>query len=546
MTPPNDQRAPAPLPFSATAAATPRWLIVALLVLVTVQWITYHRSFLKLPAVDVFPEMLEIHRGEVEGPGAFFLHSMSNKAYRPLDSLLLWFFGRMSTEHPMWGIHFITLLLGSCVAGVGTLWVRELRLSRIGAAVAIGLMCLHPILTLSMASVDGVDSVGSTALLWFAAYLVLRARTRASAVAMGTILFIVGSLLKEYTFALVPISICLAVCLRARTEPFWKDRGGWLDAAALTAAMLVAFALLMIARFMALPPSGANRGLSYIVVNPYIWLANTIVFITGILFIANTVWAFFNDESILVMAFVAGWSLLIFATVIGGLILRSRQHAEDLAPLPLTAEPAVPALPLRRWLVFLLLAQLAATWPAIIMFHVSEMYLPPLIVPFALLAGIAADGYAAGPRPLRYLTGLIAVAVLVSSLITINSKVNDLVETGYMADAQIKSLLSIIPPDAKGWNIAAVYRPVDLQLYRSYATIRCGLDGVISQSDVLDWPRYGSGHTVTCYIAGLPEFDETEHDLSAIWIPDLQNFVVIAAQRKARALAKLIPTTMPE
>jgi len=538
--------------YPAPAAAQPRWLLWSLAVLTIVQWIVYRRSFLKLPAVDVWFEMIEIHRGNALGPWVFFTHSVSNKAYRPLDSLLIWCFGNLFPSHPMWGIHFITLVMGTFMAAVGTLWVRQLRLSKVGAAVAIGLLCLHPVLALSEGSVDGVDSVGSTALLWLAAYLVLVMRSRAAMTAAVVLLFCIGGLLKEYIFALLPLAPCVIFCLRARESPPWKDRSAWRDALVLIGALVAAFAALMVARHLAMERSPNARGLQYISLNPTDWAENCLRIGGGLLFIANTCWAYVNSDLGWAIMLIAAWTVLLGSTLAGGLLLRwflgPRQLSSTVSAAPpapigqvtesIPAASAVPAQGLNRWLIFLALALCAAPWPAVIMGHISEMYLPPVVVPFALLAGLAADGLAAGPRLLRAAAIVLGAGVLVSCLLSITWKIDDLVDVGFRADDQMKKLLAIIPPDAHGWKILILigYRAGMTDL--SYGTMISGDELLLSQGNVLEWPRYGSGHTVDVGMAADPNVNTEGYDLIVVWDSGMRQIVQVVRAGKAA-----LPTT---
>jgi hypothetical protein len=531
-------------------AARPRWLLYCFAAITVVQWIAYRRSFLKLPAVDVWFEMIEIHRGNALGPWVFFTHSVSNKAYRPLDSLLIWLFGNLVPSHPMWGIHFITLVMSTFMVAVGTLWVRQLRLSKIGAIVAIGLLCLHPVLALSEGSVDGVDSVGSTALLWLGAYFILVVRSRAAMTALVLLVFCLGGLLKEYTFALLPLSLCVIFCLRARQSPPWKDRSAWRDALALIGALVAAFAALMVLRHLAMEASPSARGLQYVSLDPRDWVENCLRIAGGLLFIANSCWAYVNGDSDWDMILVAAWTVLLGFTLASGLVMRwlwlprlphksatedptmpAEQAAQKPAPAPDSA--AVPTQGLERWLIFLALALCAAPWPAVIMGHISEMYLPPLVVPFALLAGLAADGLAAAAKPLRIAAILLGAAVAVSCLLSITWKVDDLVDVGFRADDQMKKLLALIPPDAHGWKILILVGYPAHMIDLSYSTMISGDELLLKQADVLEWPRYGSGHTVEVDMAANPDVKTSGYDLVAIWDAGSQQFVQVYRSGKA-------------
>jgi hypothetical protein len=265
------------------------------------------------------------------------------------------------------------------------------------------------------------------------------------------------------------------------------------------------------------------------------------IFAAGLLFIANTVWAFVNQDSLYVLIFAGLWSMTIALAIAGGLWLRwTSGPTRVLVPPPADDdEPAVPLDGLPRWLVFLPLALCAATCPALIMTHVSEMYVPPLLIPFALLAGLAADGFAAGPHLLRPLGLTVAAAALVLSLLAINGKVDSLVDVGRRADDQMRQLLAIVPPDAHGWKIAMLIDgPPDIQVTPSYATMSAYDDQLLSQGDALEWPRYGCGHILFIYNMADPNYSPGHYDLVVLWDIAKQNLTVVHRQGKA-----LLPTT---
>jgi hypothetical protein len=309
----------------------------------------------------------------------------------------------------------------------------------------------------------------------------------------------------------------------------------------LIGALLGAFAALMVVRYLAMESSPSARGLQYISIDPRDWVENCALIAGGLLFIANTCWAYVNGDSEWVVMLAVAWTLLLGFALATGLCLRWFCWPRRSVPVEPTSTAAVLEAPsLNRWPIFLFLAICAAPWPAVIMGHISEMYLPPVVVPFALLAGLAADGFAVGPGLLRAAAVLLGIGVLVSCLLSITWKVDDLVDVGLRADDQMKKLLAIIPPDAKGWKILLLVGYHEGMVDLSYGTMIAGDELLLSQGNVLEWPRYGSGHTVDVDMAGNPDVEVSKFDLVVLWDAAARQFTVV--QRAGKAA---LPATQP-
>src|SRR4029079_8514614 len=120
-----------------------------------------------------------------------------------------------------------------------------------------------------------------------------------------------------------------------------------------------------------------HRGFEYILLTPRQILLNFAILATGALFFGNSIFVYVH-QSPAIFAMVALAVLLAGAVIAIGLLRYARQDRLD---VPREREPA-------RWIIFLLGSLLAGTFPIWIMFHVSEMYLPPIILPLALLCGL--------------------------------------------------------------------------------------------------------------------------------------------------------------
>src|SRR5437762_2111417 len=168
-------------------------------------------------------------------------------SYRPSKSLTLWAFGNLFHEHPLFGIrvaHFCGLAM---FAGVVLLWTRTLKLGVAGTwAAAIG-SCFHPVLPQSWGSIDGVDALVSSAMVWLGAWCVWRFREHIIPATLGALLcFAVGIGFKEFAFALVPMA-ALTVLM------FWRSRRILGGVVVVGTLMLAVVALLML-RERVIPP----------------------------------------------------------------------------------------------------------------------------------------------------------------------------------------------------------------------------------------------------------------------------------------------------
>ena len=124
----------------------------------------YYRSFGIKPASDDFPVVNEILRGNEYGPGIFFTHAMGMEHHRPFKSLGEWAFGNISHEHRVFWIRVMHFCGMAFFLFVLALWIAKLRLTTVGVIVAISAMLFHPVLPQALSSIDGVDSIASSAL----------------------------------------------------------------------------------------------------------------------------------------------------------------------------------------------------------------------------------------------------------------------------------------------------------------------------------------------------------------------------------------------
>jgi len=497
--------------------APARFILWMLVVTAAVFLSLYARSFRVLPAADDFDYINEIHRGNHDGVAALFTRSVSDMTYRPLTSLGLWAFGNMFGSRPEVGVRVLHLLSAIAYAGVVALWIRSAGLGRAGAIVALAVALLHPVLPAAVGSIDGFNSLASSAMMWLGAWVILVGRERIVLTSIvGVLCCVLGVGFKEYAFAM-PMLAAMTVLF------FWRSRR--LGSAIILALLIGAVVVGNVAIRKLTLPANAHGGWGYVWMEPASLFHNVrnnaIMLAGGLLFIGNTMWLFV-DGSQRVLLLCAAWGLLVVVTIFVGLMLRLSEIEEDetdaLTVDPITSEP--------RWMLFLLLAIGVTTFPAIVTLRVSEMYVPPMILPFALLCGFCADGFAGARLPLRVVAGAVALVALAWSVQTILQKVNGLVDAGARADRQIKQILGMLPPDAHDKLIGLRFLQRDRAPRDLYGVYRMPDSYVLLHSRVLNWPRPGKNLRVD--VETYNDFDHVNtvgYDLVLGWDSRAQEFV---------------------
>ena len=482
-------------------------ILLIILPLFAAQISLYHASFSVKPASDDFPVVHEILRGNTQGPGVFFRESMSNMHHRPFKSLAIWWFGRLSDTHREFWIRVLHFSGMALYLFVMSLWLSRMRLSMPAVITAAIMLLFHPALPQALSSIDGVDSLMSSALVWLGAWFAFVYRDRLGIAVPATLVcFLLAAGWKEYSFATVPLATWTLLC-------FSPPKARWLRAAVMFVCTCVVFALILVVRQRAMPGGyGAVKGSTYLSLSPRQWVENAALMCTGLLFFGNSVWVFVH-QSLAVFAIV-GASVFIAALVIAvGIFHRLRTDAD-----PKPNDGAA------RWIVFLLVSFIASTFPANVMFHVSEMYLVPAMLPMALLCGMSADGWLRIRAPLRFVAWVIAIVALLSSAWTVHQKVAGLVDVGDRADRQIQQVLSLLPPDAHDLKIALLFDLDRLPPRRTYAVYRMGDEILLVHPMVFDWIVPQRHLTLAAFPTSNPDYHADQYDITFIWDPQSESF----------------------
>ncbi len=467
-------------------------------------FVAYARAFRVMPASDDWPIVNEIHRGNHRGVHVFFTDSVIRIGYRPLKSVVIWAFGNLGStdqQHMAW-IRVPHLLAALLYALVAALWARAIPLARTGALVTIAIMLLHPVLPQAAGSVDGIDTLASSALLWLGAWCIMHFRDRIwPATVSALACFVVGVGFKENLFALVPLSVVLV-------QMFWTERRR--SGAAIIGVTLALAALGMILLRRAVIAEGLAPGAEMLRLHPLPVLQNAAHFATALLFFGNSIWAFVN-WSTRVQIIVGISCLLTVLLICAGLYLRTKRGIDY---------------PHRKWLGFLACGLALSSFPTILLYHVSEMYVPPMLLPLALLCGMAADGFAGASIPMRAIAGAAAAVAVVSSLLTIRAKIGGLVDIGQRAYRQLQQVVSYLPLDARDKVVAIRYLYSDLRPRDLYAVFRMPDSHMLIHRDVLDFARPYRGLVLDAdQIEDFSEIDMSKYDLVLGWDKSKQRFI---------------------
>lgn len=475
-----------------------RFLAIVICGAILIFLLAYAQSFRVKPASDDWPNATEMQRGNLHGVSVFFTDSLIRIGYRPLKSLAIWSMANLGGDNIAARVAWIRAihLLGAIgYMLVGVLWVRAIGFGKAGTIAAIAIMLLHPVLATAAASIDGIDTLASSALLWLGAWCVYRFRERpAVAIAGSVICFLIGVGFKENLFALGPLALVIVLM-------FWDWRRRPISAIGLLLTLAIASLAMIYVRFYVIR-GGLEAGSGMIRFSIRQLAENIALFASGLLFFGDTIWVYLH-QSKSVLALVGIACLTTFLIVCTGLYRRGRD----------------------RWMTFLLIALIVASFPTILLYHVSEMYVPPMLLPFALLCAMAAEAWMSASRPIRLMLGAIAIAALISSLATIHHKIAGLIDVGVRADAQLKQVLTFIPPDARNVKIMLLFRSDELPPRRTYSVFRMGDEILLVHEPTTEWYRPGHGHILQSVVVDDPAtFDMSPYDLVLLWNSRTKDF----------------------
>ncbi len=509
-------------------ASSGRFILGGIVLLFLLQAVLYRESFSIRPAADDFNYVNEANRGNALGPAELVRHSFTVQTYRPIASLGIWAALKIAPKHRPAALRTLGFLSMALYAAAAGLWLYSLRVPRLTVLVAAAVLLFHPVLPAALGSIDGFNAIFSSAALWLGGWCVWRCRHRPTLAALLTfVCLVVGAGAKEHAFALLFLAPAIAWFSAARSQRLRLTLTVGL-------AALFGFSFMLIVRALTIPPGDA-QGLAYASLNPLQWARNIATIATGLLFFGNSVWVF-EQYHRLAFATLAVAVMAATAFLFVGL-LRSARGAPPLAPA-ISSDASDVSLSPRRLVLFLLLALAASTFPVILMTHVSEMYLAPMLLPLAILCGLAMLGWIGNDRQfLMTATSIGALGAFMlamfSSVVTGVHKMHDLRLLGDRADVQLGQALALVPADARDFRLLLLFADDTLPPRRTYSVFRMGDELLLVQLCSPNWLRPGRNITTETAISnslGLhgilrgQDVSLSDFDLVLEWNPITRQF----------------------
>ncbi|MEM6313891.1 MAG: hypothetical protein AAF743_07375, partial [Planctomycetota bacterium] len=323
---------------------------------------------------------------------------------------------------------------------------------------------------------------------------------------------VVGTLFKEYAFAVVPVSALAALLFSAKAP--WR----WAILHAITGAVVVA-ALLYVRRFVIPDELATTGGGLPTIKNVAFNFALTIV---GGLFSGNTVFVM-ATKSPAALAWV-GVTVLANLVLLGVGLWKLLRRRDDDTP---TTDRAASA---KRWVIFAALGIFTASFPANVVLRMSEMYLAAWVGHLALLAGLCVVGWQhVGPTPRRFAVG-VATAIALAAAASTWVKADGVRTSGFRAANAADSMLGHInDAEATGQNITIYFALDTLPPNRTYSVFRVGDDVLLGSAGAI--PHLRQGTSVTGEVVHV-ETEDAAHDRAAfntdrldiLWDPPTQTF----------------------
>lgn len=492
-----------PCPANAQHPPLPwRFLLTLFGVIFALQLITYTRAFSVKPAGDDFgPPLFDYFVGNEQGPFSFYLKSYHGFSYRPTQALLAWAAVSMNPADPIAWLHSLNFVGMGIILIAAMLWIREFPLSRAGATVVALVLCFHPTLVTPLGSLDGFATPWVSGLIWLGTWCVHHFRERLwLGLGLASLVFALAVGLKEFAFAMAPLAgVAMLFFRRRRRLPATLLAGGWI---ALLAGVY------MLIRHAALPPAELRPNVDSRILQSFRDLGeNLAAYAGGLFFTGNSVWVFVN-QSPMILLLTGIWILICSGVIAWGVALRWRS----------TQCSAQANGSLRTWIAFFLVSLPAASFPASVTNHISEMYVTPIIFPLAMLAGIAADGFRTRGIVTRAAVAALSLLLLGGAILSIQFKLALLQQVGDKADVVLQAALAHIPAGEKNVRAALLFRKSDDPPRPRYSVYRMS-NAELLQEISADWVRRGDQiYLELVEVSSADDFTRrAEYDLTLLW-----------------------------
>jgi hypothetical protein len=191
----------------------------------------------------------------------------------------------------------------------------------------------------------------------------------------------------------------------------------------------------------------------------------------------------------------------------------------------------------RRWLGFLVLSVVPATFPTNIMPDVSEVYMAGLIVPVALIVGLSFDGYASLTPVWRRAGLVLGLAWLIAAMMTARAKTAAVVEVGMRTERMMTQILDAVPrgvtADGDGPRVLLLY-PSDEMTRRTYSIFAMADDIPLVNPAATDWlvpdRRVRTEQRRIATAADAAKVDKAGFDVVLVWRADEERFETLPSR----------------
>jgi hypothetical protein len=394
--------------------------------------------------------------GNEHGWTWFFSQQQGSGYFRPAKHMVAWLVGSAFPEHRALAyrlLHF-TVFAGYIV--VLGLWIRWLGLTLGGAIVASLIFLLHPALPATLSSIDGFGGLTATVLMWLGTLLAIRFRESTAAVAsVGAICFAIGGLFKEYIGALILLIGTTILMFRARAR-----------LASFIIVMIVlsiAFAGYMAARRYTMP-GGEDQGSSFVAKTPRQLATNVALAGAGTFFPGNSIWVYLRRDA-LAFGVAGAASAAVFLVLLWG--VRAAFRRAMTTPRGTMREPRFTD---PRVVRFLVIALALATFPCILhRKHFAEKYIAPMLLPLALLGGVAREQYRRSKRGTQLIAGAVAAGATVSSIAAVLDKNHGIRDAGERAEHIARQILAQVDDPAAPATLECAFLNSEMQHQPEYS-----------------------------------------------------------------------------
>ena len=266
-------------------------------------------------------------------------------------------------------------------------------------------------------------------------------------------------------------------------------------------------------------------GTGLLSLNVLVWVKNVAMILAATLFFGNTV-PIAREGSLVGVAWMVSNATLVGLALGYGLWVGHREAVRGGSAGQRAISPVMAGWPAHSG--FLSVAFVATFFPMVLMKHISEIYLSPVIFALALLIGLSAQGWTAASRPLRYVALFLAASQLVLAASAIQAKVAGIRDAGERTDVMMQQLLHHLPRGRTPDRVAIVFLNEGAAGGKSYSVFAMPDEQLILSgygNMAIRWYRPDLAIRLDQLVVNEPsEVHLESYDLVLLWEPSTRQF----------------------